>query len=69
MTDLVLTSSITKDMEERKMKYPIDIEDFIAECNAMYPDNPHADTIFRAVLPMVNEAYEQGRKDEKEGVK
>lgn len=42
------------------MKYPIDINAAIAECRALYPENVVVEPILRAVLPMVNEAYEQG---------
>jgi len=45
------------------VKYPIDIETIAAECNAMYPKNTVIEPILRAVLPMVNEAYEQGRSE------
>lgn len=45
------------------MEYPIDIERFIAEFESLYPDNEDGARIFRAILPMVNEAYQQGQKD------
>ena len=45
------------------MKYPIDIEAIAAECKALYPNNAVIEPILRAVLPMVNEAYEQGRSE------
>lgn len=45
------------------MKYPIDINAAAAECKALYPDNVVVEPILHAVLPMVNEAYEQGRSE------
>jgi len=45
------------------MKFPIDVEAWIQEFEEMYPGNSLGVRIFHTVLPLVNDAYEQGLKD------
>ena len=45
------------------MKFPINIEEFIRQFQEMYPGNESGDAILRALLPMVNDAYQQGIAD------
>ena len=48
------------------MKYPINIEAFVAGFTKMYASEEGSETsaiVFRAMLPLVNEAYIQGVQD------
>lgn len=48
------------------MKYPIDVEAFVAGFTKKYASEEGSETaaiIFRATLPLVNEAYMQGVQD------
>ena len=44
------------------MEYPINIEQFIKASKALCSSSK-AEMLLRSVLPLVNEAYEQGRRD------